>query len=253
MKAAYAKLPELRNTKPYTVRVGEIDPNTGWWPALVRAELSEELVFSVIVGEFVQCLRTCLDYIVTALVDASRATLTEKHGFPIYTDPTLYHATVFGKKTNTVPREGGPLGGVKYGLAEIAAMQPYNTLPKPQHNTLWILQTLSNADKHRQLLQEVSVPVGGVHLRVRCERGRAIDSWRIPEFVLFPGEEKEVLSTRFAPPFPSEMRVEGTFDVEPAFRAPKIGKQAQPVLVMLSDFELMRDHVRMIVNLFQQL
>ena len=132
----------------YTVRVTPIDKD-GWSDALIRSHDAPKYAFGTIVGDLIHNLRSALDYIVTALVDASPpATLTTQHQFPIFETEVGYKARV-GTKHSALPN--GRLGNVRFGLEEIWELQPFHRKPSPIHDPLWAIAKLSNADKHRTL------------------------------------------------------------------------------------------------------
>ncbi len=131
----------------HAVRFSEVDPQTGWCSISLVPQKIEEPRLSAILGEVIHNLRCVLDYVVTALVDASPTQLTTSHQFPIFTDAALYASKV-GSKTEAL--SDGPLRGVTHGLAIVEGWQPYYTKPDPRTDPLWGIHRFSNADKHRQ-------------------------------------------------------------------------------------------------------
>lgn len=67
-----------------------------------------------IVGDLMHNLRCALDYIVTALVNASGTKLARKHQFPIFTDENRFREEVLSSDLRPNPR--GCLRGITIGL-----------------------------------------------------------------------------------------------------------------------------------------
>ena len=103
----------------------EIKPTPDHWPLLA--------------GEAIQNLRSSLDHAVYALVPKRKRGAS---GFPIYTDTCEFQ--VLGRKL--IPRIPTPIAAL------IENAQPYRHSPQaPSRDSLEILRTLSNIDKHRTL------------------------------------------------------------------------------------------------------
>jgi hypothetical protein len=163
LRTLHAHLPVIRNHKPVTIRITEIDPNTGWCDVFGRAEEIEEPKLSVIAGDYIHNLRSALDYVVTALAYASNAKLRESHQFPIFTSRSAYTVTV---GTPAKAKRGGPLHGVIHGLDLVAEVQPYHQQPDAQLHPLALINRFSNTDKHRQTM----IVMGALtdHNRLSC-------------------------------------------------------------------------------------
>ena len=112
----------IARRKPYTPRLSEIDPDSGWCTLFLTSNNAPEYGLGVIVGELVHNLRCALDYIIPELVSASGATLGTKHQFPIFTCLNLYNKNV---GTAALPNAKGHLRRIKYGLQEIFDLQPF--------------------------------------------------------------------------------------------------------------------------------
>jgi hypothetical protein len=113
---------------------------------------------ALIFGEVLYNLRCAMDYIVTELVQASGHPVARAHQFPIYLDSAKYHKVVDPLPGSNLAR--GPLLNVGCGLDLFARSQPFNE-PTPEASTIWLLQQMSNADKHRQAMATHPVPSGG--------------------------------------------------------------------------------------------
>ena len=78
----------------HAVRFSQVDPQTGWCSITLVPQKIEEPRLSAILGDVIHNLRCALDYVVTALVDASQTKLTTSHQFPIFKDAAFYASRV---------------------------------------------------------------------------------------------------------------------------------------------------------------
>ena len=62
-----------RSRSLHAVRFGDVDPNSGWCEIWLMPVNRQNRTFNVLFGDVVHNLWCALDYIVTALVDASTA------------------------------------------------------------------------------------------------------------------------------------------------------------------------------------
>lgn len=202
LKSLQIEIPlAVRERPPHSLR-GEIDPRTGWCSVRVRREKPKEPRLAAIVGDYVHNLRSALDYIVTALVDATPGlTLSTSHQFPIYDDPVAYRDSIW-RMGERVGR--GRLRGILHGLTLIEPLQPYHTQPDADADPLAQLNRLSNADKHRQILGYWPDPQPGEitleHNGVIAEQIQRTDRQQ------WINDEVEVGRLRFEPPFPESVR-----------------------------------------------
>jgi hypothetical protein len=204
----------FKENGPYAVRFTTVDPNTGWCDVVLVPE-PEKPRFGVLVGDVMHNLRCALNYIVTALVDASRVPLTRSHQFPIYLDPAKY-ARVVG--TPARAQKGGPLHGIVHGLGLIEQVQPYKLQPDPRYDYLWHVHRFNNADKHREIATLLAVPSGAMPIRyngtlVEKDEGIEITDWE-------PDKEMVIGRLRFDPPVATNLRVDGPVTVSYAFSIP---------------------------------
>jgi hypothetical protein len=101
--------------------------------------------FAVLIGETVQNIRTALDYLVYALVvHTRRRRPKEKTQFPIYEN-----AGKFFRDRDQISELPGEL------RRRIRKLQPYQAKGQ-RSETLNLLRRLSNADKHRLLIDTVT-------------------------------------------------------------------------------------------------
>jgi hypothetical protein len=208
-------LPAVGNHTPYSVRVSDIDPNTGWCEIFVRFSKIEEPTLAVIAGDYIHNLRSALDYIVTALANASKTQLLSCHQFPIYTQPKLYEREV-GTRSKAVPK--GPLSGVRHGLRLIEELQPYND--KPDGHPLIVLNRFANTDKHRHPVHLLFVDTQSPKFTADFFGGLCAEQWRTPEWKVTVDEETKFAAFRFARPFPPKVKVEATFNCCPTLGCP---------------------------------
>lgn len=118
--------------------IAEHDPNTGGWEPTGNPVEFLELRASVIIGEIIHNLRAGLDYLVYALAQNDSGGIQDRTQFPI--EDTLQGFTA---RRNTF------LEGVSdENVAIIRKYQPFS-------GCWWTgaLRDLSNADKHRELVQ----------------------------------------------------------------------------------------------------
>ena len=131
LKAEVSVATEQRH--PHSI-MGEVDPQTGWCSVILRRNKPAEPRLAAIVGDYIHNLRSALNYIITALVDATPGlALGTAHQFPIYDDPATY-ATKVWRVGERVGR--GCLAGIVHGLAIIEPLQPYHTEPDPDADPL---------------------------------------------------------------------------------------------------------------------
>jgi hypothetical protein len=218
LQALHAELPRIKDRNPIAIRFTEIDPDSGWCEAYGRWNHIKEPSLSVIAGDYVHNLRSALDYLVTALVEASDTRLRTSHEFPIFTD-----ATEYAKKVGTAEkaRRGGPLHGVVHGLVLIEDVQPYHDQPDPERDSLARINRLSNTDKHRQTLV-LSERMERPQLVFKFAGAQPVESWATPTWGLAVDEETKIAAFRFAKPYPSKM------GVEPGKLDPLLGAPAFP-------------------------
>ena len=201
----------IHNSHPVAL-IRSFDPDTGWLSIKVRA-VPRELRLSVILGEYIHDLRSALDYTVTALVHASGATLTRRHQFPIHTDRSKFAKNV---GTAAAPDDNGPLAHVRHGFDMIESYQPYNTKPCPGDSLLWLLQRLSNSDKHRAVVPYSPMPVSQ-QLTINSD-GEVIDSWQPAGPQMWePYGEVEILRLRFAEPYPTKIEPDSVVGISLMF------------------------------------
>jgi hypothetical protein len=219
LRALDSQMPVIRDHDPITIRISDIDPDTGWCDVFARWNQIEEPSLSVIAGDYVHNLRSALDYVVTALVQASNAQLRESHQFPIFTSRVAYSKAA---GTASKAKSGGPLRDIKHGLGLIERFQPYHQKPNPHSHPLAHINRLSNTDKHRQTLMLMALPAEGKNPSLMFEfgGGTCVEIWQSPTFTLSVYDEAKIAALRFAEPHPPEVGMNGTLTLQPMLGAP---------------------------------
>jgi hypothetical protein len=237
----------VKKEATHAVRFSQVDPQTGWCVISLVPQKVEEPRLSAILGDVIHNLRCVLDYVVTALVDASQTQLTTSHQFPIFKDPALYASRV-GTKTDALPN--GPLRGVTHGLVIVEGWQPYYTQPQPRTDPLWGIHRFSNADKHRQPAIFGLLPVGGIQLRYNGIKVEEDLVEEIPDWT--PEQEIPLGRIRFDPPRAYNLRAEGNISLDVQFVTPPW--QGDPELALsLRTLPGIIDHVAKLLDTFRQL
>jgi len=239
----------LEKRKPYRARVGDIELRTGWCSVFLTPGDFSEYGLGVIVGDLVHNLRSALDYIVTALVDASHAPLGNKHQFPIYSNELAFSKDV---ATPQWANRKGPLAGILHGLQDVWDVQPFNRKPTPEEDPLFLLNRFSNADKHRATAGYMPMlNAGGGQL---IHSGDVVEQAEMPPLTDWEANrEYEVGRVRFAPPYPPEVLFDAEISVDILFGTPAFGKYSVGHAVDVQTLQRMCDHVATVVDHFQNL
>lgn len=237
----------IKKESPYAVRVSEVDPKTGWCSiSIVPQEIAKPRL-TIIFGDVIHNLRCALDYVVTALVDASQTQLTTSHQFPVFLNAADY-ATKVGTATNA--RSKGPLRGIIHGLTLIEKWQPYHTQPDPRTDPLWGIHRFSNADKHREPATFLAEPVGALEFDYK---GTLVDLRGVPEITDWSPEQEYVIGhMRFDPPVARDIHAKGEMSLNVRFVTPPFGGDAD-LSITLSGLRCTSDHVAVMLDLFGKL
>jgi hypothetical protein len=229
----------------YAVRFSEVDSQTGWCSVDLVPQHVEKPQLSAILGDVIHNLRCALDYVVTALVDATPTTLTNQHQFPIFLSADTYTEKV-GTATEAVAN--GPLRGIRHGLTVIEKWQPYHTKPDSRTDPLWGIHRFSNADKHREPLTFAPRPVGSFEIGfngipVEEEPGVDMPHWT-------PDQDIHLKRIRFDPPRAYNFHVKGKISLDIGFETPAFRGDAD-LSVTLRNLPGIVDHVAKVVELFK--
>ncbi len=196
-------------TKPYSI-ASSFDSDSGWLMLSLNPEPVDPSL-AVVVGEVIHDLRSALDYVVTALVEASGGTLTTRHQFPIFGERSQ-----FGREVGTFNDPRGPLLGITLGFEEIESSQPFQLPPEVDTvPALLLLQRLSNSDKHRSVVAAAAFPQSH-DLRLR-HNGLVVDSWQPEVIVWNPAAPTEFQRVRFGRPYPTMVEPEADLKLELGF------------------------------------
>lgn len=139
----------------YGARV-ELDAQTNELVVITIVREQPPPTWGPLFGDLIHNLRSTLDHLAIALVLANKPTAnTRSNAFPIFDkDPSRPKASKRDKATWTRMVKNMSTEQV----AAIRAVQPFNTpISEGLTNTLIVVSTLSNTDKHRGL-----IPIGGI-------------------------------------------------------------------------------------------
>jgi hypothetical protein len=178
---------------------------------------------SLICGDAIQNIRASLDHLVWQLVllEGNRPGGWTK--FPITRHVNDFSSSVRAPKDpkkRPSPLQGITVDGEAWTLIEEA--QPYNggeLFKDPARHELVILAFLSNTDKHRTLMGQVTFP-GRATLQdlVTHNPDAVIVDYRVPDQPLSLVEKTELVRVRFLESGPDpQVRVKRRFPVEPSF------------------------------------
>jgi hypothetical protein len=134
----------------------ESDPNTRRQVQRLRIKIPIPEHIPLIIGDCVHSLRCSLDYLVWQLVLATGNQPEECNQFPICSSAEAFdNSTVKRGKRNSL------LGVPPEAFTEIERLQPYNACKgREDQHAFFVLQQLSNIDKHRRIPLTVT-RVGG--------------------------------------------------------------------------------------------
>jgi hypothetical protein len=238
----------LRENAMYRVSF-KLDSNTGWCSVTLASEKVAEPRLPVLLGDAVQNLRSALDYVVAALIEASNAALTTQHQFPIFAREAEYLKKV-GPPTATKPN--GPLGGICYGAHLIESLQPYKRQPNPKADQLWAVHRFSNADKHRQLATRVDIPltegadpIEFMHDGTLVER---VDFEEVSDWT--PDGEHEIGRLRFDP-MPTYLKPNSNLPVGILFTTGPFGNEPDTPAIEVRSLRETCEYVGTVVDLFE--
>jgi hypothetical protein len=216
---------EYEKDGPYSVRFSQVDPETGWCEVFLVPNPKKPR-FGVLVGDIMHNLRCALDYIVTALADASGADPETKRGWPFHIKRPQFRGEVIDRHGMAKP--GGPLAGITHGLGLIEQLQPYRTQPNPRLDPLFVIYRFSNADKHREVAETVPYPVGQLDLSFN---GIVVETEPILETTNWtPDQDVLVHRMRLDPPVAYNMRAKGALRIRIGFFVPPF--RSEPLLVI---------------------
>jgi len=236
----------VKKDPTHAVRFSEVDPQTGWCEIALVPQGVKEPRLSVILGDVIHNLRSALDYVVTALAEASQTKLSSAHQFPIFLDAAAYARQV-GSQTEANPK--GPLRKITRGLVIVENWQPYYTKPDPRTDALWGIYRFSNADKHRAPSYYAPIPVGKLHLSYK---GIPVEQEIVDEVAWAPDQEIPVGRIRFDPPRIEQLSVKPEIDLNVRFVTPAFGSDAD-LTIPLNGVSGIVEHTAKLLDTFRDL
>src|SRR5258708_22420551 len=97
----------------------------------------------LVIVDFIQNLRSSLDYLVWELVLTAKNTPTHNNMFPICTTPEAFDAQLARHRLDGIPADA---------VTEIRTLQPYHDGQDVKGNVLAMIDDFCNINKHRRLL-----------------------------------------------------------------------------------------------------
>jgi hypothetical protein len=228
----------INQRKPYTSRI-DYDQQSKCYSLIMLSGDFNEPRLGIIVGDLIHNLRSALDYIISALVEVSHSTLMAGNQFPIFDNDGDY-----------AKRSPRMLAGVKHGLSEIEAVQPFKQ-GAPQHDPLFLINYFSNADKHRVIsgYYPLMGPIKGGFSPANFVKDEQI----IPPQEWRPNQEFTIYRVWYADPIPTNPYFQGEISVKIHFTAEEFGKHLKGFAPEFDFFKAASDHAAMIVNTFEAL
>jgi hypothetical protein len=131
----------LRSNPAKLVRQREGSPNEYIGKVVTDTPVPKRI--PLIVGDFLQNLRSALDYLVWELVMVAKNTPDRNNMFPICTTPEAFMGQVARHRLDGTPTNA---------VAEIDALRPYHEAVDPNGHVLAMIDDLCNINKHRRIL-----------------------------------------------------------------------------------------------------
>jgi len=213
------------DTNPFEI-VREVNRDGTQYVYSVRETARPPLRLSLIAGDFLHNLRSCLDHLVWQMAGRPMGTKAQRVEFPIFDDPTDYSKAV-QKKLRGVPARA---------KAAIERLQPYHASGAPFSfgpPLLSALYHLSNFEKHRH------IPIVGVqpgHVYGTFEEMPLEQEFRANVVVK---DGTEVARFAFARP---DVSVQMTVDWVWCFMVADLNVIV-PISYLRGMFEFVRDHI----------
>jgi len=177
--------------------------------------------FSVLAGEVIHHLRSCLDHLVWQLVVANGQQPTERNEFPICDTATRFAEAC---------RRGKLRGVSASAQTRIESLQPYHST-KVEDNCLWVIHELDRIDKHRLLVVVLAVVGIGQKLGIGSNTGPLEIIGMSPPDKRTPTEDGvEVFRVSFGQ-YQRDVRVEPEFNMELAID--RVGAVTRPPLLQV--------------------
>lgn len=203
---------------PYLIS-SELEAEGEWKIARFRVLQEPDLVWAVLVSEFIHHLRSALDNLVWQLVLLNGGEPWQRNQFPIYTE-----APAAGRLDAMLRGVSGDHRAV------IEELQPYNSPQVQVSRALAVLVDLSNIDKHRFLHPVLAWSIGAEKPEVRIEPASAkvkIEiGWR--GGVLYDGADmyRYRVVAKNPESLKAKVHVQGVTPIEVAFSERRVGGDA---------------------------
>ncbi|HEV7527677.1 MAG TPA: hypothetical protein VGO29_02155 [Solirubrobacteraceae bacterium] len=189
------------------------DFHAGRYGIYVTVNKSPSVEMSVTCGDFIHCLRSSLDQLVSSAVGRQ----TKWSSFPIYDDRDDFLCRVVIPARRKRPGQLTGLDPEGDLFTTIEALQPYNGGHGPRSHPLYNIAMLSNMDKHRAIVTSATAQTGdtdGLPIRVKHVRpSQAQYQTGVP----LKSGAKVAWGTLTVFGAEPEMEVEGEFPFEVAF------------------------------------
>lgn len=178
-------------------------------------------------GEVIHHFRSCLDYLVCSLVSAY-GTVTKEHMFPVC-------ATELGwEKSHRKKLAGLPPPVV----AKIRDLQPFHQ-SNPEQSTLYVINDLDNADKHRLLPLSVAACRVGEELVFDHDGSAGVEicAFGDPSMVQVKADGVDVFWVEFLQPSPhATLNVDIKWEVLMQHSGATFGRALLPILRHMSKY-----------------
>ena len=161
MKALDEEWKAFGKTQSYEA-VHELKPDICEWNCYLSLAKPIPIKLSMILGDALNNMRSSLDHLVCRFVELHNGKVGKHHAFPIFSDAATYDERVNqirGKKDRSGPLDGIPADGPERALIE--KVQPYHQGKDWREHPLWILNRMTNFDKHRDIHIAASYPQAG--------------------------------------------------------------------------------------------
>lgn len=132
----------FRESKSHNITVYE-DLENRWFTVKFEFREDPPIQLALIAGDFVCCLRSCLDHLTWQLATITTANPSNEIGFPIHGVDSPETQRKIVKATRGVPDAA---------IAIMKQFQPYNSGDSYKSTHLWRLNKLWSVDKHRHIL-----------------------------------------------------------------------------------------------------
>lgn len=216
----------------YTLTTEE-DSANGWFIITTKVP-HNEMVFTIalIMGDFVNCLRSSLDHLAWQLAMSGGRTPTRDTCFPICERDTIDAQVKIAKSTFGFPDEA---------VSVVKSLQPYKDREEFKKTHLWRLNLLWNMDKHRHIMPHSVVT--GWQFKLESLPSAMFPDGKIP----MPSEQ---LPDGVRMKFPLSLRDYIVINPEPTSLEVKFGSMEDGIEMGLNDLLEMYEFVESVMVTF---